>query len=218
MSGAREAILARIRAATAGRASPQALERRLREHPRGPHPRWREGRVERFEERMRAAAATVARVDSAQALVEAVLDYLADQGPDTTLVLAPHPSLQTLPWPRQAPIEQRPLTPDDAAAMSVAYAGVAETGSLVLLSDPHTPTRYNFLPDTFICLIRAQDLVERLDDLWARLRTEGRSMPRTLNLVTGPSRTADVEQTVQLGAHGPRRLLVCLREDPVDFL
>lgn len=213
MSNARETILARIRAATGGRASRQAPERRFSEHPNGPHPHWREGRVERFEARSRTAAAAVARVDSAPALVEAVLDYLADQAPETRLVLAPHPSLQSLPWPQEAPIERRPLTPTDTAAMSVAYAGVAETGSLVLLSDPHTPTRYNFLPDTFICVVRTCDLVDRLDDLWAKLRAEGRPMPRTLNLITGPSRTADVEQTVQLGAHGPRRLLVCLWEN-----
>ena len=52
-----------------------------------------------------------------------------------------------------------------------------------------------------------------LRDLWARLRMESRGMPRALNLITGPSRTADVEQTIQLGAHGPRSVHVILLED-----
>lgn len=214
MSEARRQILDRIRAVTRASASPEALARRLNDHPRGPQPQWEGSTLERFGARVTAAVATLAEVDSAKALVDAALGYLDTQGLPRRLVLAPHPLLQGLPWPDEAQIDRDPLTPEDPAAMSVAYAGVAETGSLILLSDPHTPTRYNFLPDTFIGLVRARDVVDRPEDLWSKLRSEGRPMPRTLNFVTGPSRTADVEQTVQLGAHGPRRLLVCLWNGP----
>ena len=53
------------------------------------------------------------------------------------------------------------------------------------------------------------------EDAWDRLRAaegEGR-LPRTVNFITGPSRTGDIEQTIQMGAHGPRRLHVILVED-----
>jgi len=53
-------------------------------------------------------------------------------------------------------------------------------------------------------------LVKHIEDVWARLRECCSDWPRTVNIITGPSRTADIEQTIQLGAHGPRRLHVLL--------
>jgi len=78
------------------------------------------------------------------------------------------------------------------------------------LSGPESPTTLNFLPDDFLCLLPESRIVPRLEDAWALLRAERGSMPRATNIITGPSRTADVEQTIQLGAHGPRRLHVLL--------
>lgn len=60
-------------------------------------------------------------------------------------------------------------------------------------------------------LVDADRLVGHFEDAWVVLRERlGNDWPRVINLITGPSRTADVEQTMQLGAHGPRRLLVLL--------
>jgi L-lactate utilization protein LutC len=53
-------------------------------------------------------------------------------------------------------------------------------------------------------------IVPRIKDAWDLLRGERGELPRAINIVSGPSRTADVEQTIQLGAHGPRRLHVLL--------
>jgi L-lactate utilization protein LutC len=55
--------------------------------------------------------------------------------------------------------------------------------------------------------------VAHIEDVWARMRSDKRVMPRTVNFITGPSKTADVEQTIQEGAHGPRRLHVILVAD-----
>jgi len=55
-----------------------------------------------------------------------------------------------------------------------------------------------------------------MEDAWALLRAERCSLPRATNIITGPSRTADVEQTIQLGAHGPRRLHVLLMGSAVQ--
>ncbi len=56
-------------------------------------------------------------------------------------------------------------------------------------------------------------IVRHLEDLWAQLRARLDGMPRAVSLITGPSKTADVEQTMQYGAHGPRRLHVILVEE-----
>jgi L-lactate dehydrogenase complex protein LldG len=96
-----------------------------------------------------------------------------------------------------------------------AFAAIAETGTLMLLSGPSGPTTLNFLPDNHIVVLRASQLVGAYEEAWGRLRElygPGK-LPRTVNLITGPSRTADIEQTIQLGAHGPRRLHILVVED-----
>jgi L-lactate dehydrogenase complex protein LldG len=72
-------------------------------------------------------------------------------------------------------------------------------------SGPQSPSTINFLPDNHVAIVRASQVVATYEDGWDRLRTTG-AMPRTVNFVTGPSRTADIELKIQLGAHGPRRL------------
>ncbi|MDH3695375.1 MAG: lactate utilization protein, partial [Gammaproteobacteria bacterium] len=100
----------------------------------------------------------------------------------------------------------------DTAALSSAYAAVAENGTLVLLSDKATPTSHNFLPDDHLVVVQVPKVFRYLEDVWEELRT-GRGIPRAVNLITGPSKTADVEQTIQYGAHGPRRLHVILVDE-----
>ena len=88
-----------------------------------------------------------------------------------------------------------------------AFAGVAETGTLALTSGAPSPTLLNFLPETHIVVVDARDLAGTYEELWAKLKAQyGATMPRTLNLVTGPSRSGDIEQKLLLGAHGPRAL------------
>ena len=62
-------------------------------------------------------------------------------------------------------------------------------------------------------MLRASRIVGPYEDAWDLLRREIGGMPRNVMLVTGPSRSADIEQTLELGAHGPRRLHVVLIED-----
>ena len=94
----------------------------------------------------------------------------------------------------------------------MAFAGIAETGTLALVSGPANPTTLNFLPDNHIVVLRKEDVVADYESVFAMLRTAyGKGgAPRTLNFVTGPSRSADIEQTLLLGAHGPRRLHIVI--------
>jgi L-lactate dehydrogenase complex protein LldG len=100
----------------------------------------------------------------------------------------------------------------DLSAVSHAFAGVAETGSVILLSGPANPVTLNFLPDNHIVVLAAADLFGDLESVWGKLRHDhGKGvMPRTLNIITGPSRSADIEQTLLLGAHGPRSLHILI--------
>mgnify|MGYP003656636059 FL=1 len=129
-----------------------------------------------------------------------------------SVVRGTDPYLAAMPWADQKQLETKTGIADgsEAVGLSRAFAGVAESGTAVLLSGPENPTTVNFLPETHVIVIDADDIVGDYESVWARLREVcGRGeMPRTVNMVTGPSRSADIEQTLLLGAHGPRRLHV----------
>lgn len=212
MADPRAAILGRISQALghAAAADAPAVVQRVSGHARGPQPQWMAGTRERFLAKLAKVAGTHAVIASREAIVGAVADYLAAQGLAQRLAAAPHPLLAGLAWPQGWAVESRRAGGDDRVGLAVAFCGIAETGSLMLLSGPDSPTSLNFLPDDFLCVLAEDRIVPRLEDAWALLRAERGGLPRSTNIITGPSRTADVEQTIQLGAHGPRRLHVLL--------
>ncbi len=182
-------------------------------------------RVALFVDMAEAVQATVARVTSPAAVPEAVARYLASENLPAELVMAPDPSLDDIPW------ETRPLLrirrgraeAADAVSLTPCFAAVAETGTLMLTSGAGTPTTLNFLPDTHIVVVRADQVVATYEDGWDRLRVRaapnpnGGSLPRAVNFITGPSRTGDIEQQIVLGAHGPRRLHILVVENRQDI-
>src|SRR5205085_6001380 len=107
-------------------------------------------------------------------------------------------------------------SPGDQVSMTPAFAAIAETGTLMLTSGAETPSTLNFLPDTHVVVLEAGQVVPTYEEGWTRLRARG-DMPRTVNFITGPSRTGDIEQRIQLGAHGPRRLHVVLVDEKSTF-
>lgn len=159
-------------------------------------------------------SATVDRVGTAKAVPAAIAAYLASQNLPTRLVAAP--ALAGLDWAAAPLLETRfgAALPTDPVSVTPVAAGVAETGTLVLCSGPESPTTLNFLPDTHIAVVGADQVVGGYEEVWARLRAAGRLVPRNINMITGPSRTGDIEQTILLGAHGPRRLHVILVDEP----
>jgi L-lactate dehydrogenase complex protein LldG len=92
---------------------------------------------------------------------------------------------------------------------------MAETGTVVLASGPDNPVTLTFLGETHFVILRADDIQAGYEDMWAELRRRGLT-PRTVNLVTGPSRSADIGQTLQLGAHGPVALHVFVVDGDED--
>jgi L-lactate dehydrogenase complex protein LldG len=178
-----------------------------------------DGQVRLFLEMAVASASTVAAVKSAD-VPGAVADYLKSLNLPAELMLAPDLALDRYPWASRPTLTIRRGKSDGADPVSVTtgFAAIAETGTLMLMSGPGHPTTLNFLPDTHIVIIRRSQVVGAYEEAWAKLRQERRrgdsyDLPRTVNFVTGPSRSGDIEQRIQMGAHGPRRLHIILVED-----
>ena len=205
MSTAREAILGRIRAAL-GERDPAASPAEAT----GIRPAFEGDRVSRFVAKLTAAAAGVTRVAELAGVPPAVDAYLQEHDLPAALVVGEEPPLPGLPWPEGWELAHRAALGEDRVSLTGAFAAIAETGSLVMLSGPGHPTTLNFLPDDHLVVLRERQVVAHMEDVWALLRERPGGIPRTVNIITGPSRTADVEQTIQLGAHGPRRLHVFL--------
>jgi L-lactate dehydrogenase complex protein LldG len=167
--------------------------------------------IKRFIATLEAQGAQVERVKSKADLPEAIAATLRRLNMPLQIRKGDDPELAALPWD-VAPFEFAggAAAAGDQVSLSRAIAGAAETGTLFLISGPDNPSTLNFLPDIHMVVIASDDIAGSYEDAWAKLRQiHGRGkMPRTVNLVSGPSRTADIEQTIILGAHGPRRLHV----------
>lgn len=157
--------------------------------------------------------ATMSVVRSAQDVPAEAARWLSGQNAPARLRMGADPRLAAMPWGDTA-LETTvgPSDGGDLNGVSHAYAGVVETGSLILTSGPDNPTTLNFLPDNHIVVLDSADLTPALEDVWTRLRAEtaGGAPPRTVNMITGPSRSGDIDRTIFLGAHGPRALHIIL--------
>lgn len=172
-------------------------------------------RTAMFQDQAEYAHAQVVRLARLADLPAAVAAALKEAGA-ARVKIAPHPDLQALDWSGVTAAFGIGAG-DDPAGLSLAYAGVAETGTLVLRSGADSPTTLNFLPDVHMVALRAGHIMASYEDVWAMLRKDAKpgqaKLPRTVNWITGPSRTADIEQTILLGAHGPRKLIVFLIDE-----
>ena len=225
MTDTRADILRDI-ATALGRGAPDAarraeLEGRLAKAPRNLIPDRAErdpaGQVALFVELAAKLAASTDRVASLAEVPAAVADWLAEHNLPAKLKMAPDPALAAIPWATRPLLEIATGAAEDADRVGVtpALAAIAETGTLVLTSGSETPATLNFLPDTHIVVLRESQIVGNLEDAWDRIRErfgKGR-MPRTINLISGPSRTGDIDHKIVMGAHGPRRLHIVLVKD-----
>ncbi|MCP4387576.1 MAG: lactate utilization protein C [Gammaproteobacteria bacterium] len=214
MSAAREQVLARIRTALGrgelGKAQLAELRERIAQHPRQIEPAFSESPQRRFQQKLEAAEASFVALDTLAEVAAEVERYLDASAAPKRLVTSGDELLRALEWPES--IELRPWSAkgDDKVTLTVAHCGIAETGTLLLVSGEQNPISLNFLPDYHIVVLRADQLLLRMEDAWDSLRTSFTQMRRTVNFISGPSKTADVEQTVEYGAHGPRYLHVIL--------
>ncbi|HTR87126.1 MAG TPA: LUD domain-containing protein [Reyranella sp.] len=191
----------------------EAVEARLASPPAGPavaRARLPQAdKVALFCQWAEANNATVARVAAADVPGE-VAAFLARNNLPAQAAMAPSAELEGYDWASQKMLGLRRGAGrgSDQVSITGAFAGIAETGTIVTASGADHPVTLNLLPDTHIVILREGDVVSGYEDVWARLRQRyGKDrMPRTVNTLTGPSRTGDIEQAMELGAHGPRRM------------
>lgn len=224
MSG-REAILGRIRKSlgTAGEDGRRAatVATRLADAPKGIVPKRgqlpKPAQVDLFHKMAETFGASVARVATYAAVAPEVTNYLRAKNLPASIRIGDDKRLAKAGWAAERTLDVRkgPSDGGDLAGVSHALSAIAETGTLALVSGSDNPTTINFLPEHHIVVVKAADVKGDLEAVWTMLRkkTGKGEMPRTVNLITGPSRSGDIEQTIILGAHGPRALHIIIVDE-----
>jgi len=221
---ARESILDRVRRALgrpgpAGDETRKAVLARLAEARAGTIPARAdlalEERIALFTDEAEAVGTIVGRIGRWEALPDAMLEFLREYNLPPRVVMAGDPLLRQADWQRtMLEVREGRVQEDDPVGLTTAFAGIAETGTLMLLSGPETPSLLAFLPETVLVALPSGRVLRAYEDGLRLLRTAGDGLPRSINFITGPSRSADIEQTLQHGAHGPKRLGVVLVDEP----
>lgn len=223
---ARDTLFASIRSALGvnGQEAPRRkiVADRISGHPAGVVPQRGnlapKERLALFTKMLEGAAGTVTAVASVDDVPGAVGTFLRRYNLPLSVRRGADERLATVPWTNEPALEMSSGISDGAQLTSVSHAfgGVAETGTLVMTASPDNPTTLNFLPDNHIVVLDAKDIDGDFETAIGKLREkygEG-ALPRVVNMITGPSRSADIEQTLILGAHGPRRLHVIVVGEP----
>ena len=212
---ARAEIMARVRQNLAAVTTVDAAMRKsaaeetLHSGVRGPQPDVAGDLAERFMQKVESMSSTTGRISSREDLPQAVAHYLGENGLGGDAVISP--DLAALDWKGAGlTVEARGAVNADPVGITTCYCAIAETGTLMMVSRPEMPPTLSLLPETHVALVMPENIVPSLEDAFDRLRRDFPAMPPAVNFISGPSRTADIEQTIVLGAHGPCRVHVIL--------
>ncbi|MGH1417910.1 MAG: LutC/YkgG family protein [Hyphomicrobiaceae bacterium] len=215
MSSARERILRGMR-----RGLGTADERKLTKMawanaPKAPTPAIAQlngsGRVAQFLNSFQEMHGTYSELSGIDKLPEIVSQQLRSRNLGQSIRLGSEAEFASLDW-SNIEVSIGPGRLKEPATLTRAYCASAETGTLMLLSGPSNPVTLNFLGETHFAVLKKSEIEAGFEGMWKRLRASGQD-PRTVNLITGPSRTADIEQSLELGAHGPLALHLFLIDD-----
>ena len=210
----RDNILARIRArqgkvAETADAEREAVRVHIRRPPANARPRIDWEPVARFRTSALGLASTVDDVESLAAIPAAVARYLVAHA--LPLAAVCWPEFAGLDWRGAGlAVEARAAHGTDLVGVTGAFCAIAETGTLMTVSGPDTPATVSLLTETHVAVVSKARIVPGMEEAWGLLRDELGVPRRAVNFISGPSRTADIEQTVTLGAHGPYRVHVIL--------
>lgn len=220
MSAARFDILGAVTSATAARRAAKGAAPAVTAHERPARTRGdRAALVQRFCDMAEFAGAQVCRVADRAAAPPAIAAYVSERDLGDHLLLSAEEAVTKLPWglcPRLL-LRTGAVRPDDRVSVTATIAGIAETGTLLVAASAATPNALHLLPEVHMAIVHAPDIVGGYEDALARFGPPpglSRSLPRVATFITGPSRTADIEKTPQIGVHGPRQLFIVVIDDP----
>ncbi len=221
----RSKILGRIRAGhnrdKLAKKDTNVLARRIKAHKRGIIPKRGDvplkDRLELFKGKIEALAATVEHISSKDDIPAKVQEYLAKNSLPSRIKITPSKEVTDLPWDKIPTLEmiEGAGAEEDMVGLSPAFAAVAESGTLMMTSGKDTPSTVNFVPENHIVVLDVNRMTGSYEEAWDRLRESygEATMPRTVNFISGPSRTADIEQRLIMGAHGPKQLHIIMVGD-----
>jgi L-lactate dehydrogenase complex protein LldG len=227
-NSSREAILQRIRSQS-GRegltstAEREAVKARIQSRPTAPLPSIaKQEPVAHFIAECERVKTTVALVATDAEIPIAVAKYIAEEAllevprapcdpEQVNTGIAGWSAYANLDW-QAAGLNYKsgPATAQDLIGFTDCFCAIGESGTLLLLSSPTTPKLNALLPETHICVVKKSRIVPTMEAAFALMRKEIGAPPRATFFVSGPSRTADIEQTIVIGAHGPYRVHVLL--------
>jgi L-lactate dehydrogenase complex protein LldG len=163
--------------------------------------------IEAFAEHAELANAEVRFIDNIGEVPQAIAELL--RGRNLPAVVHVPPCASDLPWESAPGLTLKCAAPGpEDAAMAIAPFGIAETGTLAYPSAADAPASWHFRAGFEIAVVRAETILPHMEDVIAQVKVHG--LPSTVNFVTGPSRTGDIEQTLELGAHGPKALAILI--------
>jgi len=217
MTEARNNILGRLRAATPGGAPP-STDTAVMERRRWPAAervvRLRKGMETVRTEFLEASPSDWPSVVQDFCDQEGILNLLYGPGSDDGAALATAWDGEATLLPYDRPVEdfKTQLFTEVDAGFTSTVGGIAETGGILLMPGPDEPRLMSLVPPIHIALLRASTIQ---DSLWSAITNLGwgESLPPNALLISGPSKTADIEQTLAYGVHGPKRLIVVLVND-----
>lgn len=162
--------------------------------------------LDRFIDKHTAVKGTYKIVSKHSELPNAVKEFLDEHDLPAEMVMGSTEFLRAIDWPDDWTIDRRTACKTDSVSVTDAICAIAETGTIVTASSAEVSSTHLFVPENHVVVMDTGQLVRHLEDALQLVAKHTIGHSRGIHMITGPSKTADVEQTIQYGAHGPRRL------------
>jgi L-lactate dehydrogenase complex protein LldG len=221
----RRAVFERVRGALAGKGDDAtrraAVAARLASPPVHKKPsrveKTGEDRIAQFRAYLEGQSAIVHEARAKSEIPKLISAYLRSQNAPLRVRHGADSLFAELPWNTEPTLEHRTgrAAPEDEVGLSHATAGISETGTLVLMSGADNPVTVSFMPETHIVVVDASSITGSYEEAWAALRKKrgADGLTRTVNFISGPSRTGDIGGRIVMGAHGPKKMCVIILRD-----
>lgn len=186
----------------------EALQMRQSAKRQHARPRTGDDLLVQLKEQMARVQMTLTELSSEAELGEAVTSYLREHQLPAAITIALE--LSAVEWPETLEVHAGAARSEDLSSVTACTCAIAETGSIMMTASAQSPATLRFMPDNHMVVLKREQVVAHLEDAWQLMRAEPEGISRAVHINTGPSRTGDVEQVIEIGAHGPRRMHVFL--------